>query len=76
MNETPDHYKQGKMETIKLIRYLLDSEEYRGFCIGNIVKYLARYKHKDGLADLAKARDYMEYLISDVRLCREEGEDE
>lgn len=34
------------------------------FWEGNIVKYVFRYKHKNGLQDLLKAKHYLEYLIN------------
>ncbi len=34
-----------------------------GFLEGNIVKYVCRYKKKNGKADLLKARDYLDKLI-------------
>lgn len=33
------------------------------FWEGNIVKYILRYKDKDGVKDLKKAKHYIEYLI-------------
>ena len=38
------------------------------FVEGCIIKYVSRYKHKDGLRDLYKARAYLDRLIA-----REEG---
>ena len=34
-----------------------------GFFDGNIIKYIGRYKHKNGLEDLKKAQHYLERLI-------------
>ena len=34
-----------------------------GFCEGNVVKYLTRWRDKNGLADLEKAKHYIELLI-------------
>lgn len=53
----PDHYKKGDVEVIQLTEKL-------GFCEGNIVKYVARYKDKGGKDDLLKARWYLDRLIS------------
>lgn len=38
------------------------------FAEGNVIKYVCRYKHKNGLEDLLKARHYLDALIE-----REEG---
>lgn len=34
-----------------------------GFLEGNVVKYITRWKKKDGIRDLYKARDYINKLI-------------
>ena len=34
------------------------------FWEGNVVKYILRWKHKDGVQDLEKARHYLDYIIS------------
>ena len=36
-----------------------------GFCEGNIIKYVSRYKHKNGVEDLKKARHYIDILIKE-----------
>ena len=36
-----------------------------GFCEGNIIKYISRYKNKNGVEDLYKARQYIEFLITE-----------
>jgi hypothetical protein len=56
----PDHYNQGTMEVIEAIKGLGYAED---FCIGNIIKYVTRSKHKNGLEDLKKAQWYLNYLI-------------
>lgn len=59
----PKHYKVGSVEPINLI----DSMSL-GFYEGNIVKYVSRWKHKNGLEDLRKAQWYLERLIKNVDL--------
>ena len=34
-----------------------------GFLDGNVIKYVARYRSKDGIQDLEKARHYLDKLI-------------
>jgi hypothetical protein len=34
-----------------------------GFNEGNVIKYVCRYKNKNGLEDLLKAREYLDQLI-------------
>lgn len=37
--------------------------DYASFCTGNIFKYVYRYRDKNGLEDLKKARVYLDKLI-------------
>lgn len=37
------------------------------FAEGNIIKYVCRWKNKNGLEDLYKARDYLNRLIKKVK---------
>ena len=63
---SPNHYKQGERETIENIRDTMSSEGYQGYCVGNVVKYLARYKFKNGLEDVKKAKKYIEFLEEEL----------
>ena len=56
----PSHYTQGGIEVIDMIVSMGDGE---AFCRANAIKYLSRYKHKNGLEDLKKARWYLNKLI-------------
>ena len=56
----PSHYNQGKIEVIDAIQ---DWE--LNFCEGNVIKYVARSRHKgERLQDLKKAMWYLERLIA------------
>lgn len=59
----PKHYTSGKIEVIKIIEDQLTSEEYRGYIKGQVIKYITRERHKNGLEDLKKARWYLDRLI-------------
>jgi len=59
----PPHYTQGKVESIDAIESALGEEGFKGFLAGNAMKYIHRYRHKNGLEDLKKARWYMDRLI-------------
>ena len=54
-----DHYKSN--EGVQPIDLILAFE--LNFCAGNVVKYVCRYKNKNGLEDLYKAREYLNWLI-------------
>lgn len=53
-----DHYKNM---TLQPIEYILKNN--LNFCEGNIIKYITRYKDKNGIEDLKKARHYLDMLI-------------
>jgi len=60
----PSHYTQGKIECIDAIE-----ESTKGLlgiaavCVANVIKYIWRYKFKNGTEDLKKARWYLDKLI-------------
>lgn len=51
------------METLDIIDNFSTDEEFVGFLKGNIIKYLHRYPHKNGMEDLKKAEWYLKKLI-------------
>lgn len=53
-----DHYAS---KAIQPIDYILANG--LGFCEGNVVKYVSRWREKGGLNDLLKAKHYIEFLI-------------
>jgi len=61
---SPDHYTFGGIETIDYLQAKLSAEEFAGFCRGNVLKYLSRSAHKNGVEDLKKARWYLNQLIA------------
>lgn len=50
-------------QPIELMRIGLSEAEFEGYCIGNVMKYILRYKYKGGDDDLLKARKYIDFLI-------------
>jgi|TARA_R100000455_G_C6273439_1_gene131128 hypothetical protein len=59
----PAHYNNGPVECIEAIESMLSSEEYIGYLRGNSLKYRWRFRYKNGIEDLRKARWYEERLI-------------
>lgn len=53
-----DHYSKMKIQPIDFI-----TENGLGYIEGNIIKYVCRYKDKNGLEDLKKAQHYLQMLI-------------
>lgn len=54
----PRHYTQGRIEVIEYIE-----DQGMGYHAGNIIKYVSRYRYKNGVQDLKKARWYLDRLI-------------
>ena len=55
----PKHYNYGSHQPIDYI-----TGNNMDFCEGNVIKYLTRYKMKNGLEDLKKAEFYLKRLIA------------
>jgi hypothetical protein len=62
MVNQPPHYTAGGIECIDAIESALTTEEFRGFCKGNALKYSWREKNKGGDEDLKKAQWYLNRL--------------
>jgi len=56
------HYKNMKIQPIE---YTLANG--LGFCEGNVIKYISRYKSKNGIEDLEKAKHYVVLLIEQIK---------
>jgi len=64
MVNSPEHYTQGNIECIDAIAEVvkhLDGME--AMCTGNAIKYLWRWRHKNGVEDLKKAQWYIQRMI-------------
>jgi hypothetical protein len=53
-----NHYKDMAIQPIEFIH-----ANNLGYMEGNVVKYVSRWQSKNGLADLRKAKHYIELLI-------------
>ena len=63
-SERKKHYGVNGLEPIEAMKMgLFTYLEYIGFLKGNIIKYVCRCDYKNGIEDLYKARDYIDYLI-------------
>ena len=53
-NIVPTYYHKGNYDVIEFCnKYEI------GFVTGNIIKYIVRYKNKNGIEDLKKAKEYL-----------------
>jgi len=61
------HYSAGGLEVITILKAKLTPEEFRGFLVGNVLKYLFRHEHKGKAKDdLFKAQTYLTWLIEET----------
>ncbi len=58
----PPHYNQSGIECIDAIQ-AATGDGYEYYLQGNILKYLWRYRYKNGIEDLRKAQWYLNKLI-------------
>lgn len=62
MVNSPPHYNESGIECIDAIA-AATGEGFEFYLQGNIMKYLWRYRYKNGTEDLKKARWYLDKLI-------------
>ena len=55
--QSPSHYKDTRLMDLLIDRQV-------PFAEGNIMKYVFRWREKDGLRDLQKAKVYLDALIA------------
>ena len=69
----PDHYKSDAgLEVIDVIEaFTSDLKGVQATDTGNVIKYICRWKKKNGLQDLKKAMWYLQHLIDHVELASE-----
>jgi hypothetical protein len=58
-----DHYSKHDVQPWDAMRDWFTPEQFSGFLRGCVFKYLARYRDKDGVRDLKKARHCLDKLI-------------
>lgn len=52
------HYKDLKIQPVEYIH-----ANGLGFCEGSVIKYITRWRAKNGIEDLKKARHFIDLLI-------------
>ena len=61
------YYDAGGIETLKVIKAKLTKEQYTGFLIGNVIKYMCRVNFKNAKdRDIEKAFTYLKELQKSV----------
>lgn len=59
----PNHYADMGIDALEVMSVNFSNEAYMGFLEGNVLKYIMRYRNKNGLEDLIKAQRYLDILI-------------
>ena len=65
MVNNPPHYNKSGIECIEAIKAMTD-KGFQYYLQGNIMKYLWRYRYKNGVEDLKKAQWYLNELIDEL----------
>lgn len=60
----PKHYQLDglEVEALEVIKASLNIEEYKGYLLGNMLKYLLRHKKKNNVEDIQKMLFYSKEL--------------
>ncbi len=71
----PNHYiSETGLETINVIEaFTFDLKGIEAVATGNILKYVCRWKAKNGLQDLKKAQWYLNRLINHIEKLEKEN---
>lgn len=74
----PNHYQSKTgLEVIDVIRaFTEDLIGYEAVYTGHILRYICRWKKKNGLEDVKKAREYCDYLITELEKEKENDDNE
>lgn len=56
------HYNKMKIQPVTFIM-----ENGLSYAQGNVVKYVCRYADKNGVEDLEKAKQYIDFMIDEVK---------
>jgi hypothetical protein len=72
----PPHYQsETGMEVIDVIEaFTFDLKGIEATDTGNIIKYILRWPHKNGLEDLKKAQWYLNHLITHIEKLEKEND--
>lgn len=72
----PPHYQsETGLEVIDVIEaFTFDLKGIEATDTGNIIKYICRWKNKNGLQDLRKCKWYLEHLINHVEKLEKEND--
>lgn len=56
------HYNKMKIQPVTFIM-----ANGLSYAQGNVIKYVSRYLHKNGVEDLEKAKQYIDFMIDQIK---------
>lgn len=57
-----DHYKSKSIQPWEAMESWMTEDQFKGYLIGNVIKYIARFQDKGGKIDLDKCSHYLDKL--------------
>lgn len=76
VNHPPHYISETGMEVIDVIEaFTFDLKGIEAVCTANALKYICRWKHKNGIQDLEKAQWYIQRLIDHVKNIEKENKE-
>ena len=57
------HYTDKDIQPWDAMQSWMTEDQYRGYLMGNVIKYIARFQDKGGVLDLQKCKHYLDKLI-------------
>lgn len=75
VNHPPHYISETGMEVIDVIEaFTFDLKGIEAVCTANALKYICRWKHKNGIQDLEKAQWYIQRLINHLNNVQKENQ--
>ncbi|WAX15171.1 hypothetical protein EF326P1_00039 [Enterococcus phage EF326P1] len=59
------HYTVNGLQPIEILKANMTPEQYYGFLLGNLQKYISRHEYKNKVEDLRKAKTYLCWMIEE-----------
>lgn len=76
VNHPPHYISETGMEVIDVIEaFTFDLKGIEAVCTANALKYICRWKHKNGIQDLEKAQWYIQRLIDHLNNIEKENKE-
>lgn len=64
VNDNPPAHYDKSIQPWQYMESVMSEEAFKGYLVGNIIKYVSRFEDKGGREDLLKAEHYLTKLLS------------